>query len=167
MDASSFEIGQVVEVDPDDKYYDRDWSLRSRLGEVIGVDSTRGEESVQVSLGINFTDNDLYERLTDGIGWFMPSELEIQKGGWTLEARADFIFSLGVWAVIPLGFPWSPDNRCMHEDHTDADAPLAVDRAMVNVHGTVKQIDVCEEHLDCDGRCSDDVPYREPIPLTA
>ncbi|MFH1315813.1 MAG: hypothetical protein ABIH67_05480 [Candidatus Uhrbacteria bacterium] len=161
MDTSSFEIGQVVQVTPGEIGFDRDWALRRKFGEVVAIDPDQLPHCIQVNMGKNFT-GDRFERLTDGVGRFMPSELEVQENGWTPVTRADFIFCLSVNAVFPLAFPWSPKNRCMHEDHTDANAPLAVRRAMVNVWGTVQEIDVCEKHLDQDGRCADDIPYRKP-----
>ena len=162
MDASSFKE-KVVRIDPDDVGFDRDWSLRNKFGQVVAVDLDRGTHCIQVNMGANFR-SDLYERLKNGLGWFMPSELEIQPDGWTSLMRADFIFALSVNAVFPLDIPWSPANRCMHKDHTDKNAPLAVRRAQVNVWGSVQEIDVCEAHLDQDGRCADDVPYRKPAP---
>ncbi|MFH1142187.1 MAG: hypothetical protein V1695_00580 [Candidatus Uhrbacteria bacterium] len=160
MDTSSFEIGQVVQVTPGEIGFDRDWALRRKFGEVVSIDDNR-DYPIQVNMGKNFR-NDRFKRLRNGRGWFMPSELVIQEHGWTSMTRADFLFVLSVNAVIPLKKPWNPDNRCMHEDHTDANAPLAVRRAMVNVWGTVQEIDVCEKHLDQDGRCADDIPYRKP-----
>ena len=162
MEASSFKTGQVVRIDPDEKCFERDYSLRGKYGEVVDVDPEKGEYSVQVDMGRNFRKRGIieYERLTEGVGWFMPSELDLQEG-WTPLTRADFLFVLSVNVVYSLKLPWSSDNRCMHEDHTDEDAPPAVRRAMVNVWGTVQEIDVCQEHLDQDGRCADDVPYRK------
>jgi len=160
LDTGSFKIEQVVQIDPDRIGFDRDWSLRQKFGEVVAIDPERGTHCIQVNLGINFR-RDIYERLTGGKGWFMTSELEIQEAGWTPITRADFLFVLSVNAVAPLGFPWTPENRCMHEDHDEGDAPQAVRRAMVNVFGTVQEIDVCEAHLGQDGRCADDIPYRK------
>ena len=162
MSNRSFKAGDVVRIDPNEKCFERDYSLRGKCGEVVAVDSARGEYSVQVDMGRNFRAKSWpdYERLEQGVGWFMPGELELQEG-WTSITRAEFLFVHSVNVVYSLSKPWHPENRCMHEDHTDEDAPLAVRRAMVNVWGTVQEIDVCEEHLDQDGRCADDVPYRK------
>ena len=49
---------------------------------------------------------------------------------------------------------------CMHRDHTAEDAPPATKRVLVNVHGTVYDVDVCDEHTDIHGTMRDTLPTR-------
>lgn len=135
MNASSFEIGQVVQIDPDDVGFDRDWSLRRKYGEVVAVDPDHGTHCVQVNMGVNFR-RDLYERLVQGVGWFMPSELEIQASGWAPPGRADFLFGASWTNVHSFKEPWSSDCPCMHEDHDGEEPPMSNCRGMINVHGS-------------------------------
>ncbi len=158
MDTSSFNIGDVVEIWPCDQF--EDFALRNKKGEVVDVDPERGAQCIRVKAG-GFARGS-YGRIEKGHVWCEPDELEIQEDGWTQEDRATFLFGSSWHSMWNLKFPWQEGNPCMHSAHDGQDRPPAVRRVMMNIWGSVCELDMCEEHLEYDGRCADSAPYGEP-----
>lgn len=157
---STFEIGNIVKPKAA-LMYSEDWALRDKLGEVVEVDTSADEVRYLVQFGCDCYDR-YSPRLKDRRGWFTAKEIEFESLTWAPPARASFLFGGMGWHHIRYSKdPFDDTCVCMHAAHDGQEPPPATRRALVNIWGTVCDIDVCAEHEDLDGCRMDDVPYGE------
>lgn len=74
--------------------------------------------------------------------------------------RANRKFGPNKWHTVNYySEPFQPGTPCQH-DGCDV---LAAARIMVNIWGSVCEVDVCEEHRSFDGKLLDEFPWKKKI----
>ena len=143
MGAKTFTKGEIVVAKTDREYI---WGK----GEVIRIFPNG---TIMVRFG-----NDAARQL-DLPGWwearkvnasYDPSDL-IKYEDWT----AEMLFGKTYMFVGPLGYPFSTDAICMHNECDSKSSR----RIMVNCLGSVHELDVCDEHSSYHGKLIEDFPF--------
>lgn len=153
----SFSVGNLVNIFPESDVYEN-FGLHNTKAEILEIDAQKDSRPIRVLVESRSMP---CERLEKREGWFSLSEIELVPGGWTSERRAHFLYGrMGFRQLLTLKRPWEDTCRCMHVEHTEQHAPASTRRIMVNVWGSIYDMDVCKEHERLDGLCFEEYPGR-------
>jgi hypothetical protein len=159
MKKEDIAVEMVVKLVPD-VHESGEYSLRNKHGEVVEIDTERGERCFCVQVGAGRFG--AHTRIVDRLGWFARDEIVVLKDGWTQELRAIHLFGKRrCYTITSLVTAWSPERLCMHSAHNGTVPPNSTKRVMVNAQGEACEIDVCAKHESLDGACLDQVPFGE------
>ncbi|MEK7138221.1 MAG: hypothetical protein AAB787_01805 [Patescibacteria group bacterium] len=146
------EVGNIVTVT-------LDCMFTNKQGEVVAiVDDGDEDGNIDVKFGSDCDHLFSWNRKGKGALRFKESDLRKDKD-YTMEVKAYHLFGAGMFHhLAPLKHPFSLENKCMHEKCAES----ATNRALVNIWGTVCEVDVCKGHSDWHGNCADSFPWKRP-----
>ena len=89
---------------------------------------------------------------------FTEDELRVDQD-WCIENKIIALYGRDRWHhAYSLGEPLNTEKECMHEDCPDK----CKQRIMVNIWGSVYEIDVCDNHAKkWHGMCADSFPFKK------
>jgi len=147
-----FQISDIVTVVKEDSF------LRNEQGEVIGTEDKDTETEIIVFFGEEVSIIDYVT--TDGkkIFYFGPDELR-KEIDWNPEVKANRTFGHSMWHTVRYDkSPLGPDDECDIKGCPDRPSK----RGMINIWGTVYELNLCDEHHEhYNGKCMDDIPTYE------
>ena len=147
-------IGNLVKVVEEDTFF------LEKCGEVVEIEDDGDEDG---PIGVRFHEEDIPHYVSspeECVVRFLETELTAIDE-YPLAHRAREIYGSMFHSVRSLIEPFSTENSCMHwrcSKHV-----RATGRAVINVWGTVMDIDLCQKHFDeYNGMCCDVSPSQPP-----
>lgn len=140
-------IGNIVTI------ISQESSYNGKQGKVAEIKHDGDEDG---PIGVRFHRNQIWHCVdseAECIVRHQEAELRVDAS-WSVESRAEQIYPRRYHSVYQLRFDFSPENPCMQAGC----AKKATKRCIVNIWGTVSELDLCAEHGVIDGMMGELLP---------
>ena len=155
--ASSAEIAIGIEEGKIVKVHGTGTSFDDAYGVVAKVSPGEGEENIGITFGRDMRYMFGSQFKKDGIMLFSEKNLKMVED-FPSKIKAELLFKDSYSRLYTLNKPLNKDSECGHKDCPKK----AEKRAMINVWGSVYEVDVCPQHFEeFNGHLIDDFPWKK------